>query len=199
MTGSTVKMTGAAQALTRLLEGNKRYIASRMTNPNQTYERRKELVSKQNPFSVILGCADSRVPPELIFDQGLGDLFVIRVAGNVPGKTVLGSIEYAVLHLQVPLVLVLGHSGCGAVHATLSECIGTTEHLPHITIPIQHAVDTIADESKRVANSVAKAHAKMTATKLKGAIPVFSDIMNAGKLKIIAAYYDLCTGVVELL
>src|SRR4051795_13565486 len=109
----------ADRALARLLEGNGRYARHKEQHPDETLARRKELETGQHPFAVILSCADSRVPPELVFDQGLGDLFVIRVAGNIADDDVLGSIEYAVEHLHTKLILVLGHEKCGAVSAAV--------------------------------------------------------------------------------
>src|SRR5262245_40561826 len=110
----------AEQALARLLAGNARFVAHRERHPDITVRRRRALVSSQHPFAVILGCADSRVSPELLFDEGLGDLFVIRVAGNVVDDVVLGSIEYAVEHLGTKLIVVLGHEKCGAVSAAVA-------------------------------------------------------------------------------
>ena len=108
------------RALTQLLRGNERFVAGWPDHPNQSARRRREVSEAgQHPFAIILSCADSRVPPEIIFDQGLGDLFIVRVAGNVLDDVVLGTIEYAVEHLQVPLVMVLGHDKCGAVTAAV--------------------------------------------------------------------------------
>ncbi|MCK5571699.1 MAG: carbonic anhydrase [Bacteroidetes bacterium] len=110
----------AREALQRLLEGNERFVSGRVAHMHGSAEWRSQLVPEQHPFATILGCSDSRVPPELLFDQGFGDLFVIRVAGNVIGRDEIGSIEYAVDHLQTQLVVVLGHEGCGAVTAALA-------------------------------------------------------------------------------
>lgn len=104
----------------KLIDGNKRYVEGKFIHPNQSAERRMELSKDQNPFAVILSCSDSRVPPEIIFDQGIGDLFIIRVAGNIISNEVLGSIEYAVEHLDVGLVVVLGHERCGVVSAAVA-------------------------------------------------------------------------------
>jgi carbonic anhydrase len=106
-------------ALQKLMTGNKRYYEGNLTHPNQTKVRILEVAKGQHPFAIILGCSDSRVPPEVIFDQGIGDLFIIRVAGNIIDNNALGSIEYAVEHLGVKLVVVLGHEKCGAVDATV--------------------------------------------------------------------------------
>jgi len=107
--------------LRRLMEGNKRYVVSHLIHPDQSSERRFELKHGQHPFAIILGCSDSRVPPEVVFDQGLGDLYVVRVAGNVLDQMIVASIEYAVLHVGVSLVMVMGHSQCGAVAATCNH------------------------------------------------------------------------------
>ena len=109
------------QALARLMDGNRRYSQNKEQHPDETLARRMELQSSQHPFAVILSCSDSRVPPELIFDQGLGDLFVIRVAGNIVDDDGLGSIEYAVEHLGTKLIVVLGHEKCGAVSAAVAS------------------------------------------------------------------------------
>ncbi len=109
----------ADAALARLMEGNRRYTRHKAKHPDESLSRRKDLEGTQHPFAVILGSADSRVPPELLFDQGLGDLFVIRVAGNIVDDAILGSIEYAVEHLGAKLILVLGHEKCGAVTAAI--------------------------------------------------------------------------------
>src|SRR5207237_5372942 len=115
------KETGAPltpdQALSRLVAGNQRFVAHKPTHPHEDLARRHDLAGSQHPFAVVLSCSDSRLPPELVFDQGLGDLFVIRVAGNITDAAVIGSIEYAVEHLHAPLIVVLGHEKCGAVTA----------------------------------------------------------------------------------
>jgi carbonic anhydrase len=107
------------QALAQLLAGNKRYVSSQLKHPHQDLNRRHDLEKSQHPFACILSCSDSRVAPEIVFDEGLGDLFVVRVAGNIVDSAVTGSIEYAVEHLGTPIVLVMGHERCGAVQATI--------------------------------------------------------------------------------
>ena len=109
------------EAMTRLLAGNERFVSGKLNHPHTAADWRKRLVGGQNPFVTIIGCADSRVPPELLFDQGFGDLFVIRVAGNVIDTEVAGSVEYGVDHLATKLVVVMGHEGCGAVTAALQK------------------------------------------------------------------------------
>ena len=131
------------QALQWLLEGNRRFVEGRPRHDFQSQRRRMMLTEGQHPFGVVLGCSDSRVPPELIFDFGLGDLFVIRVAGNVVADDEAGSIEYALAHLDVPLVLVLGHEGCGAVTAALGMVEGEAKELDGLLQQIAPAVADI--------------------------------------------------------
>src|SRR5947209_5314090 len=126
----------ADQALARLIEGNARYSRHREQHPDETLARRKELQVGQHPFAVVLSCSDSRVPPELVFDQGLGDLFVVRVAGNIAADAVLGSVEYAVEHLGTKLIVVLAHEKCGAITAAV-EGGKAPGHLPALVAAIQ--------------------------------------------------------------
>jgi len=198
MSKPTADMPTAEQAMERLMAGNKRYVASKQTHPHQTRERCVELSAGQYPFAVILGCADSRVPPEVIFDQGLGDLFVIRVAGNVLDDCVLGSIEYAVAHLHTPLIVVLGHSKCGAVGATVEG--GELEgHLPSLAAAIQPAVDQARGLPGDLVDNAVRANATMVVGQLKASEPVLSELVDADELKVVAACYDLDTGEVDLL
>lgn len=194
-----MKDSSGNRALERLVAGNRRYLTSKQKRPNQTSERRAELKDGQDPFAVILGCSDSRVSPEIIFDQGLGDLFIVRVAGNVVDDIVLGSIVYAVSHLKTPLVVVLGHSHCGAVSATLSTHGPFAGRLGCVTEAIRPAVDRVRDQPGDLLNSAAKTHAKMIADRLRETGPLLSDAVGAGHLVIVAAYYDLNTGVVDIL
>ncbi len=120
-------MISAKDALQKLIDGNKRYV----TGDNSLHTHKSDLADGQKPFAVVIGCSDSRVAPEIVFDQGSGELFVVRVAGNVVGPLERGSVEYAVEHLGVQLVIVLGHTGCGAVNATLSELENPSQNLSH--------------------------------------------------------------------
>src|SRR5262252_9569528 len=129
----------ADEALKKLIAGNERYVRAKVNHPDESLARRKELTTGQHPFAVILGCADSRVSPELLFDEGLGDLFVIRVAGNIVDDAVLGSIEYAVEHLDTKLIVVLGHEKCGAVSAAV-EGGDVPGHLKALVAAIQASV-----------------------------------------------------------
>ena len=185
------------EALAKLMSGNKRYVSARQLHSNLTSERRAELKDGQRPIAIILGCSDSRVPPELIFDQGLGDLFVVRVAGNILDDVVLGSIEYAASHLDTSLVMILGHSKCGAIEATVSR--GNMEgHLPCLTAAIQPLLDEVKDKPGDLINNAAKANAKMIGQKLLSE-PILAARLNTGKLSVVAAFYDLDTGVVEVI
>jgi carbonic anhydrase len=185
-------------ALEKLMEGNRRYQVASQAYPHQTLARRQALRYSQRPFAVILGCADSRVPPELIFDQGLGDLFVIRVAGHVVDNTVLASVEFAVTILGVPLVMVLGHSHCGAVEAAISgaELPGS---LSKVAAAIQPAVAAAEELPGDLVDNATKTNASMTAVELTNRSPLLAKAVKDEQVKIVAAYYDLDTGAVGLL
>jgi len=184
-------------ALELLLEGNRRYVDNKRTYPNQSQTTRHELRKGQTPHTVILGCSDSRVPPEHVFDHGFGDLFVIRVAGNVVDDIVLGSIEYAVEHLGAGLLMVLGHSDCGAVQAARSyHSLGG--HLPSIAEAIKEAVSSVAGRFGDL-NSVVRAHARITAGYLRGSLPVLAPKVESGGLVVVSGFFDFDSGLVELL
>jgi carbonic anhydrase len=186
------------QALDRLVQGNRRYLFARMSHPVSNEERRREIAAGQHPFAVILGCADSRVPPEILFDEGLGDLFVVRVAGNVADDAVIGSIEYAVDHLKTPLVLVLGHERCGAVQAALDggEASG---HLDALLKCIRPAIDTTRGLQGDALDNAVRANVMLVVRELRGSGPILSAAVSAGTLKVVGARYDLDTGIVEVL
>lgn len=190
------------EAIRRLLEGNRRYTGNLFYHPEALSDRRSELARDQHPFAIVLGCADSRVPPEVIFDQGLGDLFVIRVAGNIPSPHVLGSIEYAVEHLGSSLIVVLGHERCGAVKAAVEggEAPG---HIGSLVRAIKPAVDEIKVQRPTspevevdlcVRNNVAHG-----VQYILDSSPVVAKAVKTGRVKLVGARYDLDTGVVDLL
>ena len=185
------------EALAKLMSGIKRYVSARQLHSNLTSERRAELKDGQRPIAIILGCSDSRVPPELIFDQGLGDLFVVRVAGNILDDVVLGSIEYAASHLRTSLVMILGHSRCGAIEAAAARG-SMGGHLPCLTEAIQPSLDEVKDKPGNLINNAAKANAKIIGQKLLSE-PILAARLNTGKLSVVAAFYDLDTGVVEVI
>jgi len=198
MTPSEVDIQIGEQALSQLLDGNRRYVELRRIHPNQSDDRRNSLLGGQHPQAIILGCSDSRVPPEIIFDQGLGDLFVVRVAGNVIDDIVLASIEYAAEHLHTPLLMVLGHTNCGAVQAAMDD----TEldgHLPSIAQAIEEALEAARELPGDTLNNAIRAHARITAEHLRLSEPVLSVLVRSGSLLIVSAIYDLDTGLVEIL
>ncbi len=184
-------------ALEKLIDGNRRYQLASQTYPHQTVARRQALRDGQKPFAVILGCADSRVPPELIFDRGLGDLFVIRVAGHVVDDTVLASVEFAVTLLGVPLVMVLGHSQCGAVEATISGA-DLPGSLSKVAAAIQPAVAAAEELSGDLVDNATRTNANMTAVQLTNRSLLLAKSVADERVKIVAALYDLDTGAVEL-
>ena len=186
------------EILRDLLDGNRRYVASKMTHPNQSREHRQQLLEGQNPPATVLTCADSRVVPEIIFDQGLGDLFVLRVAGNVVGDIILGSIEYAVDHLGTSLVLVLGHSDCGAVKATAEGSPGHG-HAASLTAKIKPSLNEGKNKTGDIIDNTARINAVRMADQLTHSEPVLAETVTAGKVTILPAFYRLDTGVVELL
>ena len=188
----------AESALAELTAGNAHHVAHRYQHPHETLERQRELASGQSPHAEILSCADSRVPPELIFDQGLGDLFIIRVAGNVVSDTELGSLEYGAEHLHVPLLVVLGHQHCGAVTAAVEG--GEAEgHIAALVNLLRPAVEkTQGMPGDHVENAV-KANVEMVVKQLRSSTPVLAKLVSEGKLKVVGAVYSLDTGKVTWL
>jgi carbonic anhydrase len=187
-----------AQALQRLMEGNARYLAGKAVHPRQDASRRSEVANSQKPFAIVLACADSRVSPEVIFDQGLGDIFVLRVAGNVADETVQASIEYAVEHLGTNLIVVLGHERCGAVKAALAggELPG---HLPALIERIKPAVESSRAQAGDALNNAVSANARLAANQLRASRPLLQPRVAQGSLAVIPAHLDLDTGAIELL
>lgn len=198
MTDHAPSTLTSSQALAQLLTGNQRYTSGNASHPNQTTDHRLALTEGQKPFAAILGCADSRVPPNIIFDQGLGDLFVIRVAGNIIDNTVLGSLEFAVAQLNVPLIVVLGHEGCGAVSATArgSELSG---NLHHIAEKIQPAVERAKLQPGNFIDNAIKANVQIVAEQLQNSEPLLARQVALGEVQVIPALYDLHSGKVEVL
>lgn len=188
----------------KLLDGNKRFVDGKDTaaQDQRSAKRRAEIAEKQKPFAAIVTCSDSRVAPELLFDQGLGDLFVIRVAGNViqgAGAIVKGSIEYAVAELGVGLIMVLGHSQCGAVKAALKH-LDDKDKLPGSLNDLVAAIKPVAAKVKdekgdRLENAI-KANVAVGVERLTGLAPILAPAVKDGKLKIVGATYDLRTGLV---
>jgi carbonic anhydrase len=192
----------ADEALALLTEGNKRYIAGKTIHANLT-ARRDEVAPAQQPFAMILSCADSRVPPELIFDETLGALFVVRVAGNYAETGGIGSFEYAFEHFHSPLLLVLGHSGCGAVHATVDAMKNPGSTAPGDIRAIIEAIMPAAQKAARADGDVYAAaiaeNARDNARKLAATAPILSTAVTGNKLRVASAVYDLRTGRVSML
>jgi len=187
----------ADQALAKLRDGNRRYSQNKEQHPDETLARRIELQSSQHPFAVILSCSDSRVPPELIFDQGLGDLFVIRVAGNIVADDGLGSIEYAVEHLHTKLVLVLAHEKCGAVSAAV-EGENASGHLKSLLSAIQPSVEATRNLPGDKIHNCVRANALRAARQIRESKPVLTEFLQREGVRIVAADYALDSGIVTL-
>ncbi len=191
----------ADQALQRLLDGNKRWVQAKLEHPDQTVARLQEVAKGQNPFAVVLGCADSRVSPELIFDQGVGDLFVTRVAGNFVDDNLLGSIEFATANLGAPLILVLGHERCGAIQATVKavqEGAKFPGHLADFVDAIRPAAESVKKEPGDPIENAIKANVLRNVEKLKLSRPILAKLVEENKLKVVGGRYDLDTGEVTL-
>jgi len=189
----------AEQALKALQQGNARFVKGKPIHPDGSLARVKETAVGQKPFAVVLGCADSRTPPELIFDQGFGDLFVVRVAGNVAEPATVGSVEYAAEHLGTPLVVVLGHHKCGAVKAT-SEAHGEVEgNIGAIVKEIAPAVEAARKSPRKegLVDDAVHVNTTMVAAQLTGESPVLKKLVAEGKVKIVTAVYDLESGTIE--
>jgi carbonic anhydrase len=188
-----------AEAVSKLKEGNGRYTTGDLQHPGQTTERRAELAKDQHPFAVVLSCSDSRVPPEIVFDQGLGDLFVVRVAGNVIDDHGLGSIEYAVDHLGARLIVVLGHQSCGAVKAakeTIAAKGKAPGHIQSLVTAIKPVVEATAKDDL---DTTVKANVKHVVQALRSSTPILKAKVDSGEVQVIGGYYSLDTGAVSLL
>jgi carbonic anhydrase len=200
-------MISAREALERLREGNRRFVSdarSRETLTNRT--RRNELTAGQEPFAIILGCSDSRVPAEIVFDQGLGDLFVIRVAGNIVAPSQVGSVEFAAARFGTRLVVVLGHSQCGVVLATLEELQRPTanqsRNLHSIVDRVRPSVETLLATDLRhdpeaLVRQAVRANIRASADHLRHGSAVLEQLIQADGLLVVGAEYSLETGVVD--
>jgi carbonic anhydrase len=199
---------GAGEALKRLREGNRRFVAGRGTVDGlSSRSRRAALVSGQEPFAIILGCSDSRVPAEIVFDQGLGDLFVIRVAGNVVAPSQIGSVEFAAERFGTRLVVVLGHSQCGAVLATLEELRRPREsqsrNLRSIVDRIRPSVESLLATDLRsdrdaLVSAAVRANVRASANQLRHGSEVVEQLIKDDGLLVVGAEYSLETGVVDV-
>ena len=200
-------MVPAAEALERLRAGNLRFVSERSrSGESVTGTRRSEVAAGQQPFAIILGCSDSRVPAEIVFDQGLGDLFVIRVAGNIVAPSQVGSVEFAAARYDTRLVLVLGHSQCGAILATLEELQRPTENQSRnlraivdrvrpsveslLATPLKHDRDALIQQAVR-------ANIRASVNHLRHGSEVLEQLIQEGGLRVVGAEYSLETGLVE--
>jgi len=188
-----------ADAISKLKEGNGRYTSGNLQHPGQTAGRRMELATSQHPFAIIVSCSDSRVPPEIVFDQGLGDLFIVRVAGNVINEEGLGSIEYSVDHLGTRLILVLGHQSCGAIKAareTIAAKGKAPGHIESLVMAIKPAVEATAKDDL---DTTIKANVKRVVETLRSSTPILKAKVDSGDIRVIGGYYSLDTGAVSFL
>ena len=192
------KMPPAAEVLRELKAGNDHHVAKRYEHPHQTAARQRELADAQNPHAIVLSCADSRVAPEIVLDQGLGDLFDVRVAGNVASDTEIASIEYAAEHLHTPVVVVMGHQKCGAV--TAAAAAGTPEgHLPSLIALIRPAVDAAKGRPGDLIDNAVHINVENVVRQLRASTPVLKGLVDHGELTVVGAVYSLDTGKVEWL
>jgi carbonic anhydrase len=200
-------MITAREALERLRAGNKRFVSEVQSRgaPSQA-PRRTELPTVQEPFAIILGCSDARVPAEIVFDQGLGDLFVIRVAGNIVASSQVGSVEFAAARFGTRLVVVLGHSQCGAVQATLEELQHATENqsrnLRSIVDRVRPSVEALLatelkNDSQALIQHAVRANIRVSANHLRHGSEVLEQLIQTNGLVVVGAEYSLETGVVE--
>lgn len=199
-------MIGAKEALERLREGNRRFVADKHGGSGDYGARRNELLEGQEPFAIVLGCSDSRVPAEIVFDQGLGDLFVIRVAGNVVSPSQVGSVEFAADRFGTRLVVVMGHSCCGAVSATVDEMDQPSErrspNLRSIVDRIRPAVAGLMegrsfDDRDSLIRAAVRANVRASVAHLRHGSQILEELMVSDGLVVVGAEYSLETGVVE--
>ena len=193
------KSVTPASAKARLVEGNGRFVQGKLEHPRQSPQTRAELASGQAPFAVILGCADSRTPPETLFDQGLGDLFVARVAGNVVDDHVIGSVEYAVEHLHASLIVVMGHSKCGAIVAARDVVAADGHAEGHIESLVQAIRPAVEQTIGQEVIATCEANVRNMVHALRESTPILKHLVEEKKIEVIGAYYDLETGKVRFL
>ena len=191
------------EALQKLVEGNQRFVSGQVRHAHQAADWRSHLTTGQHPFATILACSDSRVPPELVFDQGFGDLFVVRVAGNIIDSDILGSIGYGLIHLNTPLVVVMGHEGCGAVTAALKMIDGQAHETHYIAGLLNHIIPGLGDvaeeleENARI-DAAVEQNVRQSADKLTE-IWQKTEILKNKNVVLKQAVYELQTGRVRYL
>lgn len=191
-------MVSACVAQQILIEGNRRFTSGNVAHPNQSASRRAEVLAGQQPFAIVLTCADSRVPPEVFFDQGIGDMFVIRNAGNIVDDVVLGSIEYAVEHFGTSLVVVVGHTLCGAVTATVQggEVPGRVKSIASTILP---AVEATRGQPGDAVLNATLANVRNMVNAIKTCQPILSEAVMYNHIRVVGALYNLDSGKVEFL
>ena len=196
----------AREALTRLREGNQRFVSGlRSLDSMLSHTRRASLATTQEPFAIVLGCSDSRVPAELVFDQGLGDLFVIRVAGNIVAPSQVGSVEFAAAAFGTSLAVVLGHTRCGAVTAAIDEARNPAGHSPNLRSIVDRilpAVETLLatdlkHDDARLMQQAVRANVRASVTHLRHGSALLEELIEEGKLMVVGAEYSLETGEVD--
>lgn len=192
------KIFAATDALEKLIQGNERYVESQTVCHEDWSAKRVALAGKQTPFAIILSCSDSRVPPEIIFDQSLGDLFIVRVAGNIVDDFAIGSIEYGVNILGAKLILVLGHANCGAVDAALKG-VHFDNHIQEIVTAIEPAVRSTKGKEENLLEMTIKANVKHVENLLRKSKPVLAKAIKNKSVHLCGGYYNLESGKVEVL
>jgi carbonic anhydrase len=191
----------ADHALQMLREGNRRFVAGTLTSLGDLVQRRGEVASSQRPIAVIVSCSDSRVPPEIVFDRTLGELFVVRTAGQVIDEAARSSLVYAVDYLRAPLVLVLGHTRCGAVEAAVAAIQGGTipGYAFRLAEAVGPAVRRVLSQPGDLLDNAVRANVLMGVDQIRGSEPLLAEDVRAGRLTVVGAYYDFQTGQVSIL
>ena len=202
-------MVSAKDAITRLKEGNRRFVANIGSDDiHLSHSRIEDLPSKQQPFAIVLGCSDARVPAEIVFDQGLGDLFVIRIAGNIIAPSIIGSIEFAASQFNTRLVVVLGHSHCGAIEVTLQELqkpsINQSRNLLSIVERVRPSVEALLESELRydleaLAKQAVRSNVMVSVNHLKSDSEILKNLIQNEGLQVVGAEYSLETGLVDFL
>ena len=197
-------MLTAQEALERLRQGNQRFVSGDTTHPKQlSHQQRAEMAEDQNPFAIVLGCSDSRVPAEMVFDQGLGDLFVIRVAGNIVAPSQVGSVEFAAARYDCAIVVVLGHSHCGAIKATIDTLMcpdcPPSANLMSIVNRVRPSVETLMqtelkNDLAKLSKHAVRSNVFASVNQLRHGSAVLENLIEQGQLKVVGAEYSLETG-----
>jgi carbonic anhydrase len=199
-------MISARKALELLRAGNRRFVAERQRDGRTGATRREEVTERQEPFAIVLGCSDSRVPAEIVFDQGLGDLFVIRVAGNIVAPSQIGSVEFAAEQFRTRLVVVLGHSGCGAINATIEQLKRPVEKqsrnlraiVDRVRASVEPLLETpLRDDPQALIRDAVRANVRASASHLRHGSEMLEQLIARDELLVVGAEYSLETGVVE--